>query len=148
MRTQLHVKYAAIAIGMVITYQFLSIAQTGDPIIDTLSPIMSYLDEFLKFFAQILIPLGRIVTEALIGPTIEYLPGEEAGSMGFATYFIIFAMIIVASIYLNMIWKPRGWVKKEDIESKSEDSTTSKAGVSTSNDSDTGSTRQEDSMFE
>ncbi|MBD3186155.1 hypothetical protein GF325_04945 [Candidatus Bathyarchaeota archaeon] len=118
MKTPSWLKYGVPAILLGSMIQGMMLLETGDPLIDFLSPIMPFLGEFLNFFASFIMPFGQLLADNLIGPTIELLPGE--GTTGLAIYFTIFAGIFLVSMWANVMWKPRGYDLTENKE-KQED---------------------------
>jgi len=118
MKVPIIIKYGIPALSLLGLYQVLVIMQTGDPVIDFLAPIVPYLGEFLNFFAQILVPIGEALADTILGPLIKLLPPDTGG--GLAIYFIIFAFIFMIALYLNVIWKPRGWGQEKDREKEEE----------------------------
>lgn len=107
---KLPAKYILSFFGIFTLYQ-LFLMQTGDPIIDYLGPVIPVLRELFTFFQSFLIPAGSYLSENILGPSINFLPKEDA--TGFALYFIFFAVIFMISLYLNVAYKPNGFKRAD-----------------------------------
>jgi hypothetical protein len=92
----------------------LSMMQTGGSILDFLRPVMPFISQFLGFFGNLLIPLGKFFGDLLQGPLTalnEAIPNRDW--TGYAPYLAIFAAIFIAALYLNVIWRPLGYATAE-----------------------------------
>ena len=93
---------------------------TGDPIIDYMGIVVPYFGEILNVFKGFLVPIGMSLGEDIIGPVVQIIPTPDTAT-GFAIYFIIFAGIFLVSMYMNIIWRPKGYGKAKDMEEEKEE---------------------------